>query len=189
MAGATSTTILYPVEFVRTRLALDVGRSAQERYYRGTWDVLRRIFQAEGIFGFYYGYTIAVTGGIAYRVMYLGGYDALKQELVWRKQQQLEDGRGVSVELSWWERFASAQFISLTAGTLSYPFDSIRRRMMMQAGKPLEERVYRGTIHCISTMMEKEGIRGFYRGLGPNILRSIGGTILLVGYDSIRKVL
>lgn len=184
LAGATSTTALYPVEFVRTRLAMDVGRTAHERYYKGTLDVLKRIFQSDGIIGFYHGYGIAVTGGIVYRVLYLGGYDALKQEIVYRKERRGEKGK-----LLWVERFGLAQGISLTAGTISYPFDSVRRRMMMQAGKPVEERLYRGTFHCISTIFQKEGAGGFYRGLGPNIARSVGGTILLVGYDSIRSLL
>lgn len=44
------------------------------------------------------------------------------------------------IQLSWMERIISAQYISLVAGTLSYPFDSVRCRMMMEAGR--SERKY-----------------------------------------------
>lgn len=197
LAGATSTTLLYPFEFVRTRLAMDTG-TRQSRQYTGMRDVLIRIYKSDGVFGFYQGYGIALSGGIFYRVMLLGGYDALKNDLLFRKQQkhqeQLQRSDNVRnsrslLELSWIERIISAQVISLTAGTLSYPFDSVRRRMMMQAGVPRDERQYRNSIHCVRAILRKEGIRGFFLGLGPNIVRSIGGALLLVGYDSFRTLL
>ena len=55
LAGATATTVLYPVEFLRTRLAMDVGGTAgrgrgsntsttRPRQYSGMLDVLGKIF-------------------------------------------------------------------------------------------------------------------------------------------------
>lgn len=178
MAGATSTTLLYPVEFVRTRLAMDKGRTASERFYKGSWDVIQKIGRSDGIAGFFQGYGIALTGGIIFRVMYLGGYDALKSDLLIRDH-----------EISWGERLMLAQSVSLTAGTLAYPFDSVRRRMMMQAGQLRSDRRYRNSMHCFRTVLRQEGPRGFFMGIGPNLLRSIGGALLLVGYDSVRSIL
>jgi solute carrier family 25 (adenine nucleotide translocator) protein 4/5/6/31 len=178
LAGATSTTLLYPMEFVRTRLAMDKGRNTAERLYKGTWDVIQKIGRTDGIAGFFQGYGIALAGGVFYRVMYLGGYDALKSEFVIREY-----------ELSWGERLVLAQSVSLTAGTLAYPFDSVRRRMMMQAGMLKSERRYRNSFHCFRTVLSQEGIRGFFLGIGPNLLRSIGGALLLVGYDRVRSIL
>ena len=197
LAGATSTTVLYPLEFVRTRLAMDGGVSSTRRTFHGMWHTLSTIGRTDGIAGFFQGYGIALTGGVVYRVLYLGGYDAFKGEIMhYRRMKRIEEmGKKKNVEtaeepsLTWFERFGAAQFISLTAGTLSYPFDSVRRRMMMQAGKPVQERRYRNSIHCIKTVLQTEGYRGFFLGLGPNILRSFGGTLLLVGYDRIRTLL
>ena len=180
LAGFTATTVLYPIEFVRTRLALDRGSQVQRQFRGGSWDVLSKIYQTDGWMGFYQGYGIAVTGGVVYRILLLGGYDALKSELLVFRQQR-------SRELSWWDRILVAQFISLTAGTISYPFDSVRRRMMMQAG--MKTRKYRNSLHCIRDIIQNEGWKSFYRGLGPNIVRSVSGALLLVGYDSIRSVL
>jgi solute carrier family 25 (mitochondrial adenine nucleotide translocator), member 4/5/6/31 len=147
----------------------------------GLRGVVQRIFRSDGIVGFYQGYGIALLGGVVYRILLLGGYDAVKNELTFRK------GGDDPNDLTWMERILSAQFISLTAGTISYPFDSVRRRMMMQAGQSVRQ--YHGTVHCIRTVYRTEGIRGFYLGLGPNIVRSVGGALLLVGYDQIRTLL
>lgn len=186
LAGATSTTVLYPFEFLRTRLAMDVG-AGEKRVYSGMRSVVRDILASDGVFGFYQGYGIALAGGIFYRILFLGGYEGIKQEALSYKERKQ---RGTApVKLTWAERFACAQTISVTAGTLSYPLDSVRRRMMMQAGTDPALRQYRNSIHCLVTVAQKEGIRGFYLGLGPNIVRSIGGALLLVGYDSFRWLL
>lgn len=68
-----------------------------------------------------------------------------------------------------------------------YPIDSIRRRMMMEAGrsKPL----YRSSLDCARLVWKTEGYRGFYRGLLPNMARGIGTSALLVLYDEIRVAL
>jgi solute carrier family 25 (adenine nucleotide translocator) protein 4/5/6/31 len=199
LAGATGTTILYPIEFLRTRLAMDTG-TAETRKYKGMYDVLKSIVRSDGVLGLYQGYGVALVGGVLYRIVFLGGYDALKSEIVLRKQKlylsDLPASSSIEMtqesylpQLSWGERIASAQAISLTAGTLVYPFDSVRRRMMMQAGLAASERLYRNSFHCIAMIARREGIRGFYLGLGPNVIRSIGGALLLVAYDTFKVML
>jgi solute carrier family 25 (adenine nucleotide translocator) protein 4/5/6/31 len=59
----------------------------------------------------------------------------------------------------------------------------------MQAGIAKKERLYRNSFHCINMIAKKEGIRGFYLGLGPNIVRSMGGALLLVAYDTFKVML
>ena len=54
---------------------------------------------------------------------------------------------------------------------------------MMQAGQPIDERLYRNSIDCFRKVFVNEGMRGFFLGIGPNIIRSFGGAVLLVGYD------
>lgn len=221
LAGATSTTLLYPIEFARTRLALDVGVAAVDssgsamtptREFNGMIDVIKRIAQSDGVFGLYQGYGISLVGGIIYRLAMFGGYDAIKNEVIFHKTRSksayissttdinLNDKNPANITLtespttalSWLDRLVSAQIVSLVAGTVSYPFDSVRRRMMMQAGssrgrvefsRDQQQPYYRNSIQCIREVWKKEGVRGFYLGIGPNIIRSIGGALVLVGYD------
>jgi solute carrier family 25 (mitochondrial adenine nucleotide translocator), member 4/5/6/31 len=67
-----------------------------------------------------------------------------------------------------------AQTVSLVAGTLTYPFDSVSRRLMMEAGLLESQRSYRNSIHCTLAIWSTEGLRGFYLGIGPNLVRSVG---------------
>jgi solute carrier family 25 (adenine nucleotide translocator) protein 4/5/6/31 len=182
LAGATSTTVMYPLEFIRTRMAMDPGGKTRQRLFRGMGDVVYKIVQTDGLTGLYAGYGSALVGGIWYRILLLGGHDASKAELL-----QYKRSRHLPEALSWGERLALAQIISLTAGTLSYPLDSVRRRMMMQSGS--HQRLYRNSWHCVVTVLRTEGVSGFFLGLGPNIIRSLGGALLLVGYDAFKTLL
>jgi len=177
--GGTTTTVLYPIDFLRTRLAMDVGSSSDlRRYPRGMRDVLYHTLKADGIKGIYQGYGIALSGVVVYRALHLGGYDACKTEIIhWRRKS------AQAADLSLAERFFAAQFVSIVAGSACYPIDSVRRRLMMQAGLPKASRIYYNSIDCFQKVWKAEGMKGFYLGIGPNIFRSFGGSVLLVGYD------
>jgi solute carrier family 25 (mitochondrial adenine nucleotide translocator), member 4/5/6/31 len=189
LAGGTATTVLYPTEFLRTRLALDLGKS--NRQYRGMWDVSTQILSSDGIRGMYKGYGISLVGSVVYRLLYLGGYDAVKNywQFWKRSQQQRRQQTEDDFAMTWMERLILAQFVSLVAGTICYPIDSVRRRMMMQAGKPRHEQLYHNSLQCLAQIWKREGIQGFYLGFGPNIFRSIGGALTLVAYDGLKDVM
>ena len=200
LAGGTTTTVLYPIEFLRTRLAMDMGKSANTRKYpRGMRDVFWTTFKIDGIKGLYQGYGIAVAGVVLYKALHLGGYDAVKNEMIYYESRKLRNETKITGDnitlldennLSLTHRFMAAQFISILAGTICYPIDSVRRRLMMQAGLPSSiERKYYNSIDCFRKILIEEGLRGFYLGIAPNILRSFGGALLLVGYDAFKGMI
>ena len=41
-------------------------------------------------------------------------------------------------------------------------------------------------LQCIKNIWRTDGFKGFYFGIGPNVLRSVGGAILLVSYDEFK---
>ena len=48
---------------------------------------------------------------------------------------------------------------------------------------------FRSGTHCFLSIIKEEGIRGLYHGLSVNLVRGIGGAILLVGYDEAKTFL
>lgn len=81
-AGATSLCFVYPLDFARTRLAADVGKSATEREFKGLGDCLVKITKSDGLRGLYQGFNVSVQGIIIYRAAYFGVYDTAKGECV-----------------------------------------------------------------------------------------------------------
>ena len=189
LAGGTTTTALYPIEFLRTRLAMDMG-STDRLYPRGMRDVFFGIYKTDGLRGMYQGYGIALGGVVLYRALHLGGYDACKTEVLHRRHVNSQERSNVKDEsLTMPERFAIAQVVSIVAGTICYPIDSVRRRLMMQAGRCLSERQYHNSLHAFQLVWAREGLKGFYLGIGPNLIRSVGGALLLVAYDVFKAMI
>ena len=82
-----------------------------------------------------------------------------------------------------------AQVVTVTAGVISYPLDTVRRRLMMQSGKPVEEMAYKGTMDCFKVIAQEEGVKAFFKGSLSNVIRGTGGALVLVFYSKIEAYL
>merc|ERR1712078_151257 len=71
----------------------------------------------------------------------------------------------------------------------NYPFDTIRRRMMLDSDKPAEERLYKSAIDCFVKLSKNEGAAGMCKGLIPELFRGLGGPLVLTAYDRIKLIL
>merc|ERR1711865_390701 len=76
LAGAGSLTIVYPLDYARTRLASDVGSGTPQ--FSGLGDYLMKTMQSGGFFSMYAGFGVSVVGIVAYRGPYFGVFDTLK---------------------------------------------------------------------------------------------------------------
>ena len=175
-AGATGLCFVYPLDFARTRLAADVGKDAGSREFSGLGNCLTTIAKRDGIRGLYQGFGVSIQGIIVYRAAYFGTYDTAKG--------MLPDPKNTPIIISW----MIAQTVTTGAGIISYPFDTVRRRMMMQSGRSKEERMYKGTIDCWRKIYQQEGRNAFFKGAFSNILRGTGGALVLVLYDELKKL-
>lgn len=81
------------------------------------------------------------------------------------------------------------QVVTTVAGIVSYPFDTVRRRMMMQSGRAKSDILYKNTLHCWATIYKTEGGSAFFKGAFSNVLRGTGGALVLVLYDEIKNLL
>lgn len=60
-AGATSLCFVYPLDFARTRLAADIGKTGA-REFTGLGNCLTKVFKSDGIGGLYRGFGVSVQG-------------------------------------------------------------------------------------------------------------------------------
>lgn len=176
-AGATSLCFVYPLDFARTRLAADVGKGANQREFTGLGNCIAKIFKTDGIVGLYRGFGVSVQGIIIYRAAYFGFFDTAKG--------MLPDPKNTPFLISW----AIAQTVTTVAGIVSYPFDTVRRRMMMQSGRSKADIVYKNTLHAWAVIYKVEGGAAFFKGAFSNVLRGTGGALVLVLYDEIKAFL
>jgi len=174
LAAAGSLTIVYPLDYARTRLASDVGSG--KKTFSGLGDCMYRTATGPGGFlALYTGFGVSVVGIVGYRGLQLGTFDTITGINPWKKD------KGVVGALS---TFAAAQTAITVGAGATYPFDTVRRRLQMQSEKPVEQHIYKGTIHCFKTIAAEEGMAaGLYKGFLANVVRSVGGALVLVFYD------
>jgi len=175
LAGAMSLTFVYSLDFARTRLANDAKSSKKgggERQFNGLLDVYKKTMASDGFAGLYRGFAISCAGIIVYRGCYFGFYDTLKPLM-------LGDDAGVAAS------FCLGYVVTVTSGLVSYPIDTIRRRMMMTSGEAVK---YNGSLDCAAQILRNEGVASMFKGAGANILRGAAGAGVLAGFDKVKSV-
>lgn len=173
-AGAMSLLFVYSLDYARTRLANDTKsiKKGGERQFNGLIDVYSKTLKSDGIVGLYRGFVISCVGIIVYRGCYFGFYDTLKPIFL---------GENAGIALS----FALGYGVTVTSGLISYPIDTIRRRMMMTSGQAVK---YKGSIDCAVQVLKHEGFMALMKGAGANILRGVAGAGVLSGFDKFKEV-
>ncbi|VDM03636.1 unnamed protein product [Schistocephalus solidus] len=174
IAGALSLVFVYSLDYCRTRLSSD-AKSAKKggaRQYDGMIDCYKKTWKTDGIVGLYRGFVISCIGIMVYRGFYFGLYDTIKPIM-------LGENAGVTVS------FLLGYGVTVTAGLMSYPIDTIRRRMMMTSGAAVK---YKGSVDCALQIWKHEGPMAFMRGAGANILRGVAGAGVLAGFDKFKEM-
>lgn len=117
-AGGVSQTAIYPLEVLKTRLAL--RKTGQ---YTGILDAATKIFRTEGLRSFYRGYIPNMLGIIPYAGIDLAVYETLKKKYL---QKQGGEQPGILVLL------ACGSTSSTLGQVCSYPLALVRTRLQAQ---------------------------------------------------------
>ncbi|KNA22804.1 hypothetical protein SOVF_030730 [Spinacia oleracea] len=175
-AGATTSVFLYHLDYARTRLATDaLGTSMNgQRRFKGLVDVYRKTLSTDGIGGLYRGFGVSIFGITLYRGLYFGIYDTLKPLVL---IGPLEDNFFASFFLGWG--------VTTTSGICAYPFDTVRRRMMLTSGESVR---YHNAFHALREIIRHEGFYALFRGVSANILLGMAGAGVLAGYDKLHRI-
>lgn len=177
LAGAVANTICYPFDFARTRLASDLGKGKAQ--FAGITDCIVTTIKSQGITGLYTGWSVTVAGAFVYRAGQLGCFKQIQDMNPYAKD------KGAIGAVS---SFAAVTAARTVVMPFNYPFDTVRRRMMLQSEKPVEQRLYKGSFDCFNKVMANEGFAGMYKGMIPELFRGVGGSLVIVAYDRIKMI-
>ncbi|XP_065221111.1 mitochondrial adenyl nucleotide antiporter SLC25A23 isoform X3 [Planococcus citri] len=175
-AGSFSQTIIYPLEVLKTRLAL---RKTGE--YRSIVDAASKILQREGWRSFYRGYVPNLLGIVPYAGIDLAVYETLKNSYL--KKHNDSDTPSVLLLLT-------CGTISSTCGQMcSYPLALVRTRLQAQVITNVGTSQYTMT-GLLKTIVQEEGFTGLYRGITPNFMKVAPAvSISYVVYERCRQAL
>ncbi|KAE8123763.1 hypothetical protein FH972_018695 [Carpinus fangiana] len=177
MAGAIAQFAIYPLDLVKTRLqtcACEGGKVPK------LGKLTKDIWVQEGPRAFYKGLVPSVLGIIPYAGIDLAAYETLKEM---SKTHILHDGEpGPLVQLG------CGTISGALGATCVYPLQVIRTRM--QAQRYNDGAAYKGMSDVFLRTLQREGYRGFYKGLFPNLLKVVpAASITYLVYETMKKSL
>lgn len=79
--------------------------------------------------------------------------------------------------------FGMGYLAAIVSGALSYPLDTVRRRMMMTSGEKVK---FKGSWECIGKIWSEGGWRAFFRGGAANIVGGLTGAAVFSIYDRMK---
>ena len=169
--------------------------------------VARRIYQSDGVSGFFRGLPPTLIGIIPSRSVYFYAYEQTKRGLHrWYNSMKAEKDSVCTTSVV--KTCNNMDFLShclpegsignaLIAGfaagvasnTLTNPIWMVKTRMQILADKTAGQRVYTGYADVISTIWRQEGPSGFYRGLFASYWGCTEGAVQFLLYARIKTKL
>jgi len=159
IGGLASCVVVTPIEQIKGRLQVQYVDPAT-KVYSGPIDCVRKIYKANGIAGLYQGFW----GTVMFRIfcgLYFGSYEYFSRKMT--------HSPITSPIPKWMQNFVCGGLAATSLWCAAFPFDVIKNRMMTQ---PLTNQPYKTVYQCVQKIYAKEGMKGFYRGFTPCILRS-----------------
>lgn len=163
LSGILTAVLTNPIWVVKTRM-LSTSRNAPGAY-RSTVQGTLALYRDEGLRGFYRGLLPSLFG-VSHGAIQFMAYEQLKNH--WA----LSFRSGSKDNLSNFDFLSLSAASKMFAGSITYPYQVVRARLQTyDAGTQ-----YRGAWDVVRKVWRHEGIGGFYKGLGPNIVRVLPST-------------
>lgn len=162
MAGATAASLTHPLDVMRVRLAT-------QKELKGWSDCIKSISAEAGIRGFYKGYAPTVMSLAPFIAVNFSTFDYLKTNYGGENPGPFRI-------------LFLGGVAGLSAQTVCYPLDTIRRRMQVKGTH------YTSIANAFSTIYQKETLRGFYKGMLPNAIKVVPNNgIRFLAYTYLTK--
>ncbi|CAH0049920.1 unnamed protein product [Clonostachys solani] len=185
IAGLISRFIIAPLDVVKIRLQLQphsltdpLNPLRDAPAYRGAVATVKHILKHEGITGLWKGNVPAEIMYVCYASIQFGTYRATTMAL----QSAFADNRLPGAA----ESFIAGASAGAVATTCTYPLDLLRTRFAAQG----RHRIYSSLWGAISSIKREEGLKGFFRGIGPGVAQIVPSMgIFFLTYEQLRLAL
>lgn len=169
-AGLVSQFAIYPMELLKTHL---ITQSVP----RGIYGTFMDIWTKEGPLTFYRGLGAALVGVVPYAAIDLTVFETLK--VAYSHFFDVESPSALAM-------LVCGTISSTIGSTTVYPLSLIRTRLQAQ-GSTEDAEVYKGMWDVIQKTKARDGYRGFYKGMYPNLLKVVPAvSISYVVYEKMK---
>ncbi|XP_076938355.1 nicotinamide adenine dinucleotide transporter 2, mitochondrial-like [Bidens hawaiensis] len=181
VAGAATAITINPLWVIKTRLQTQKERVGVVQY-TSISSAFRHIIHKEGFIGLYSG-LLPSLAGISHVAIQFPAYENIKFYLAERDNKTTKD-------LSPGQLAIASSVSKILASLPTYPHEVIRSILQEQGHATNSETRYKGVIDCVKKIYAKEGLWGFYRGCGTNLLRTTPSAVItFTSYEMINRFL
>ncbi|KAI0134400.1 mitochondrial carrier domain-containing protein [Xylariales sp. AK1849] len=187
-------------------------------HYHSTVDAARKMYSSEGVLSFYSGLTPALLG-LTHVAVQFPAYEYLRQRFTGQRMGQMLDDNA-NAHRHWLGVLSASILSKVLASSATYPHEVIRTRLQTQrrptpgveylqalgistpnesgsksgnghAGNhPPPQPKYKGVVMTFRTILQEEGWRAFYAGMGVNMMRAVpAATVTMMTYEYVMKTL
>ncbi|KAK8100936.1 uncharacterized protein PG998_007659 [Apiospora kogelbergensis] len=181
LAGVGVQVLTNPIWVLKVRmLASDRGAAGA---YPSMLKGAAQLWQEEGLRGFYRGLGISLLG-VTHGAVQFAVYDSTKRMYFARQRlRQLDDVTAPS-RLSNEATVVLSSTSKLIAGAVTYPYQAIRSRLQTYDA---DQKYGRGIMGVVKRTWTEEGLRGFYRGIVPGVIRVLPATwVTFLVYENVK---
>ncbi|PIA16960.1 mitochondrial carrier [Coemansia reversa NRRL 1564] len=181
-AGAVNSILASPVELLKVRLQVQYNTAVQgSAVFRGPVPLARHLFQKFGARGITWGFWATVAREIPANAAFYTGFEFAKRCLA------DTFANGDSTKLSPLLLMLSGSIGGVSYWTASYPLDVIKSRV--QNGKE-PPKGFGYILSTAKTIAAEQGIRGFFRGFSPSVIRSVPAAgVTFATYELVMRAL
>lgn len=179
-AGMIASSIVYPIEVVKTMLTMYPGK------YAGIGAAFRGVIAEVGPKGLYAGLGPTLIAMFPYVGVEFMIYETAKIAV---EKFLNKDNEDMAIALPIILSLGLGAMAGAAAQTSAHPLDVVRKRLQVQGinGNPY---LYKNSIDCFAGVAKKEGLGALYKGLGPACVATIPGTgIAYITYEFMKKFL
>lgn len=168
LAGATATTLTYPLDFLRTRMAVGGTSLWRGRRYRSLALAAEDVVRNEGVSALYTGIRPTLLGIVPNAGMSFMVFETLKP---WMQRELLGLRSERDLPMAW--RLAAGGVAGFVAQIATYPLNVVRRRMQVQDHMAYGERGFHSSIaNALLNILRSEGlVRGLYKGASLTLVK------------------
>lgn len=177
LTKSMQTLIANPIIIIKTRLEV-IGFNE----YAGIRDACRQIYAKEGLGAFFTGLKVSLIRDVPFSGIFYPIYSFFRVHLTEVYDYEMSGHPNVSPA----ERMKAIAMISSIAAmlanvvscTVTHPLDLIRTRLYFKYYNTDVNQNYSGILNGIEKIYANDGLRGFFKGLFPRIMRKGLGSVI-----------
>ncbi|XP_075880275.1 mitochondrial thiamine pyrophosphate carrier [Nelusetta ayraudi] len=169
LAACSATVVCQPLDTLRTRFA----SQGEPKVYSNLRHAVATMLRSEGVLTFYRGLSPTLVAVFPYAGLQFFSYNVFKKLLAPPPKSGNSGGNLRS--------FLCGSGAGMISKTITYPFDLFKKRLQVEGFGAARARFgqvrhYKGLVDCAIQIAKEEGVRGYFKGLSPSLVKAALST-------------